>query len=101
MRTLQAVAAGFIAAALLAGTASAATFLTPAVPSTPGVQTVAEMEMTVSSTYANLREKPTTSSKLLGKLDKGTKVEVIKKGPKWTQVKVNNMEGYVATKLLM
>ena len=102
MRTIYAAAVGLIVAAVLTGGASAGTFSTPAVPSMPAFQKIAAMQMAVSYTYANLREKPTTSSKLLAKLNKGTKVDVIEKvaGGKWAHVKVNNMEGYIATKLL-
>jgi uncharacterized protein YgiM (DUF1202 family) len=87
---------------VMAGAASAASISVPNVPAKPAFQTVADKQMVVSHPYANLREKPTTSSKLLGKLDKGTKVDVIEKvaGGKWTHVKVNNMEGYIATNLL-
>lgn len=103
MRTIYGLAVGIIATGMLTAGVAHATFLMPAVPSMPALQTIAEMQMTVSSKYANLREKPTTSSKILEKLNNGTKVDVIGKvaGGKWAHVKVDNMEGYISTKLLM
>ena len=97
------LAAAWVAAAIMTGAgAQAATFPIAPVPAAPGFQVVANMQMVVAHSYANLREKPTTHSKLLVKLDKGTKVDVIEKvsGGKWTHVKVNNMEGYISTNLL-
>ena len=77
---------------------------TPPSPSTPAYQTVADIEMTVSNSsgYANLREKPTTASRILDRLPQGTKVVVFDKtaSGKWVHVKVNDKQGYIETKLL-
>ena len=102
MRNWCLPAASVAAAILIISNASAATLRIPLVPAEPAVQTLATMEMEVAHSYANLREKPTTHSKLLAKLNHGTKVEVIEKvaGGKWTHVKVNGMEGYISTNLL-
>jgi uncharacterized protein YgiM (DUF1202 family) len=102
MRKLYSAIAMPIAALAISAAATAATFPVLPIIKGDGFQTVADMEMTVANEYANLREKPTTSSKLVTKLTKGTKVTVIEKvaGGKWAHVKVNNMEGYVATRLL-
>lgn len=82
--------------------AQAATFPTLHAPVVPGFQVVANVQMEVAHSYANLREKASTHSKLLAKLDKGTKLDVLGKvsGGKWTHVKVNGMEGYISTNLL-
>ncbi|MEA2780105.1 MAG: hypothetical protein QOK29_1649 [Rhodospirillaceae bacterium] len=102
MRKLYSAIAMPIAALAISAAATAATFPVLPIIKGDGFRTVADMEMTVANEYANLREKPTTSSKLVTKLTKGTKVTVIEKvaGGKWAHVKVNNMEGYVATRLL-
>ena len=92
-----------VAVAIMTGTgADAATVpIPPALPAS-GLQIAANTQMVVAHSYANLREQPTTHSKLLAKLNKGTKLDVIEKvsGGKWTHVKVNGMEGYISTNLL-
>jgi Bacterial SH3 domain. len=52
--------------------------------------------------YANLRDKPSTSAKVLKKLTKGTKVAVLEKvaGGSWLHVKVGTLDGYVQAKLV-
>ena len=84
--------------------ASAGAMSMPAPPSGSILLTVADQEMIVSNSsgYANLREKPSTSAKLVDKLPEGTKVIVIEKvsGGTWVHVKVGNKEGYIKTKLL-
>ena len=102
MRNSSLAAASVAVAFVISAGAQAATFPMPVAPAAPGFQVVASMQMEVAHSYANLREKPTTHSKLLAKLDKGTKVDVIEKvsGGKWTHVKVNGMEGYISTNLL-
>ena len=86
------------------GTASAAMISTTPAPVKTAALTVADTEMTVQNSYgyANQRQKPSTSSKLLQKLQQGTKVTVIEKvsGGAWSHVKVGDKEGYIQTKLL-
>jgi uncharacterized protein YgiM (DUF1202 family) len=98
------LAAGAVLLALSAGTASAGIITTPALPGVTGYATVADTTttMTVSHSYAHLREKPTTKSTLLATLKHGTKVEVLDKvdGGKWSHVKVGDKEGYISTSLL-
>jgi len=64
----------------------------------------ADLEMTVSNQYgyANLRQGPGTSNKLLERLPEGTKVMAIEKvaGGAWIHVKVGDKEGYIQAKLL-
>ena len=64
---------------------------------------------TKKKTYAtvNTKKDPLTirsaanaTSKELGKIPKGSKVEVVKKGASWTKVKYKTITGYVATKYL-
>ena len=102
MRSSYLAAATIAAAIMTSVSVWAATFPVPPAPAAPGFQIVASMQMEVAHSYANLREKPTTHSKLLAKLDKGTKLDVLGKvsGGKWTHVKVNGMEGYISTNLL-
>ena len=84
------------------GTASAGMISTTPAPAATSVFTVADTKMTVENPYgyANLRAKPTTSSKVLENLNKGTKVTVVEKVGAWSHVKVGTTEGYVMTKLL-
>ncbi len=83
---------------------SAGAISMPARPAGSILLTVANQEMTVSNSdgYSNLRQKPSTSGKLLDRLPEGTKVIVIEKvsGGTWVHVKVGNKEGYIRTKLL-
>jgi len=99
-----AVAAVFTAVAFggfMSGNASALTISVPQVAH-PAAIDIADTQAEVTHAYAHLREKPTTSSKLLGTLKKGTKLDVIEKveGGKWAHVKAGNLDGYVATNLL-
>jgi uncharacterized protein YgiM (DUF1202 family) len=86
------------------GTASAGMISTTPAPSKTAVLTVADTEMTVSNAYgyANLRDKPSTSGKVLKKLTKGSKVAVLEKvaGGTWLHVKVGTLDGYVLAKLV-
>jgi uncharacterized protein YgiM (DUF1202 family) len=95
---LSLTAVGFIVGAYAGTTAS------PPAPSVSAYRTVADIQMTVANIngYANLREKPTTASRILDKLSQGTKVLVIDQtvGGKWVHVKVNDRQGYIETKLL-
>lgn len=47
-----------------------------------------------------IRQKESATSKALGKIPKGSKAEIVKKGSTWTKVKYKNTTGYVATKYL-
>ena len=44
-----------------------------------------------------LREKPSTSSKVLDAYPRGTKVMILKKGSAWTKVQVHGKTGYMQT----
>jgi len=69
-----------------------------------GAALAADLEMTVSNQYgyANLRQGPGTTNKLLERLPEGTKVIAIEKvaGGAWIHVKVGGKEGYIQAKLL-
>jgi Bacterial SH3 domain len=86
------------------GTAAAGMISPPSLPVVSLAQAVADQEMTVSNSYgyANLRAKPSTSGKLLGKLPEGTKVIVIEKvaGGAWVHVKAGDKTGYIKANLL-
>ena len=47
-----------------------------------------------------IRNSANRSSKIIGKIPKGSKAEVIKKGSTWTKVKYKSVTGYSATKYL-
>ena len=99
-----ALASAFAIAIAAVGTAAAGTVSPPDLPVASLAQTVADHEMTVSNSYgyANLREKPSASAKLLGKLPEGTKVVVIEKvaGGAWVHVRAGDKTGYVKANLL-
>ena len=53
-------------------------------------------ETTKVATYMlRLREKPSTSSKVLDAYPRGTKVTILQKGSEWTKVKVGGKTGYM------
>lgn len=47
-----------------------------------------------------IRKSASGKAKIIGKIQKGKKVEVVKKGSSWTKVKYNSVVGYSATKYL-
>jgi len=104
MRLTLPAAWATVALAASIGTASAAMTTPAPKAATTAIVKVADTEMTVSNSYgyANLRQKPSTSAKVLQKLSQGTKVTVVEKvsGGAWSRVKVGDKEGYVQTKLL-
>ena len=56
--------------------------------------------VTVNADAVNIREKPSTSSDILGSVGKGRKLEVISKSGDWTQVKFNKVKGYILSKFV-
>lgn len=60
----------------------------------------AENVVTVNTDAVNIREKPSTSSDILGSVGKGRKLEVISKSGDWTQVQFNKVKGYVLSKFV-
>lgn len=56
--------------------------------------------VTVNADAVNIREKPSTSSDILGSVGKGRKLEVISKSGDWTQVQFNKVKGYVLSKFV-
>lgn len=59
-----------------------------------------ENVVTVNADAVNIREKPSTSSDILGSVGKGRKLEVISKSGDWTQVQFNKVKGYVLSKFV-
>jgi uncharacterized protein YgiM (DUF1202 family) len=99
-----ALASAFAISIAAVGIAAAGIISPPNLSVVSLAQTVADQEMTVSNSYgyANLRETPSASGKLLGKLPEGTKVVVIEKvaGGTWVHVKAGNKIGYIKANLL-
>lgn len=54
----------------------------------------------VNATVLNVREKPTTSSKVMTKLKKKQNVVIVSKQGSWYKVKFNNKIGYVYSKYI-
>ncbi len=66
----------------------------------PCVTSVAEKKKETTKVAAyllRLREKPSTSAKVLDAYPRGTKVTILKKGTEWTKVKVHEKTGYMQT----
>jgi len=103
-RLPTALACAFVISVAAVGSATAGVISPPDLPVASLAQTVADQEMTVSNSYgyANLRDKPSVSGKLVGKLPQGTKVVVIEKvaGGTWVQVKAGDKIGYIKANLL-
>ena len=58
-------------------------------------------ETTKVATYMlRLREKPSTSAKVLDAYPRGTRVTILKKGSEWTKVQVHSKTGYMMTSML-
>lgn len=68
--------------------------------STTEATTTTENVVTVNTDAVNIREKPSTSSDILGSVGKGRKLEVISKSGDWTQVQFNKVKGYILSKFV-
>ena len=67
---------------------------------TTEVATTAKNVVTVNTDAVNVREKPSTTSDILGSVGKGRKLEVISKSGDWTQVQFNKVKGYILSKFV-
>ncbi len=54
----------------------------------------------MNTTSLNVRSGPNTSYGLLGKLSKGSKVEVISESNGWSKIKYNGKDAYVSSMYL-
>ena len=54
----------------------------------------------VNVSFANIREKPTKKSKIIGGAGKGERLIILEKGEHWSQVDMGGKKGWVATRLL-
>lgn len=54
-----------------------------------------------SSSTLNIRKKPNTDSKILGKMKRGALGTIVKKGDEWTKVKSGDVTGYVKNDYLV
>ena len=66
---------------------------------TPCVSALGETTK-VAAYLLRLREKPSTSSRVLDAYPRGTTVTILRKGTDWTKVRVHGKEGYMMTALL-
>ncbi|WP_153019486.1 SH3 domain-containing protein, partial [Bacillus gaemokensis] len=55
---------------------------------------------TVNATNLNIREQPTTQSKIVGKAKKGTTVQILGKEKEWAKISHEGKEGYVSLQFL-
>ena len=49
----------------------------------------------VAAVVLNLREKPTTKSRVVGRLQRGRELEIVERGDPWLRVRVDETEGWV------
>ena len=82
------------------GIARAAPLGTPVFAQPSLLQNVADQEMTVVGTAVNVRQHPTSNSKVLMKLNSGAKVMAVGSSGSWTRIKINGMDGYISTRFL-
>lgn len=54
----------------------------------------------ISVSRLNIRQKPTTESKIMGTLDSGERIEVFSISGAWAEIRYNNTIGYVSTKYI-
>lgn len=54
----------------------------------------------VNVSFANIREKPSKQSKIVGGAGKGERLVILEKGEHWSQVDLGGKKGWVATRLL-
>ncbi|KMP12546.1 hypothetical protein UZ36_00305 [Candidatus Nitromaritima sp. SCGC AAA799-C22] len=59
-----------------------------------------EIIHTVTSPYANVREKPSTKSKIITVVEKGMNLEVLEDNGGWSRVRVFDKTGWISNKLL-
>ncbi len=52
-------------------------------------------------TSLNIRKKPSTEAEIVGKLYRGAKATIVKRGKNWTKIKSGTVKGYVASEYLM
>ena len=83
-----------------ATTTTATTATTATTTTATEASTTAENVVTVNTDAVNIREKPSTSSDILGSVGKGRKLEVISKSGEWTQVQFNKVKGYILSKFV-
>lgn len=60
----------------------------------------ADIGISIAKDYVNLRKKPSTSSKILGKLYKGSACEIKKTKGNWYYVESGSVNGYVKTEFI-
>lgn len=54
----------------------------------------------ITGTVLNVREAPNTSARILIQLEKGTQVAVLKQSDGWTNIKYNNVTGWVSSEYI-
>lgn len=54
----------------------------------------------ISVSRLNIRQKPTTESKIMGTLNSGERIEVFSISGMWAEIQYNNIIGYVSTKYI-
>jgi uncharacterized protein YgiM (DUF1202 family) len=54
----------------------------------------------VNVSFANIREKPSKQSKIVGGAGKGEHLVILEKREHWTQIDMGGKKGWIATRLL-
>lgn len=66
--------------------------------SSPSTETLESDFVTIQADNLNVRSGPSTATQVIGKLNRGAKVEVIAIEDGWYKIKFNNTFGYIASK---
>jgi len=104
MRRIPVIVATVSVIGAAAGNASAGLIAAPPIPIERPIMSVAYAELIVDNTYgyANLRDRPSKSGKIVAKLPRGTIVLAIGETPggTWIHVKAGGRNGYIKASLL-
>ena len=76
------------------------TVISTAVLASINMQALAANTATIKVETANLRQKPTSDSKILEQASQSDKVEILEKDGQWYKVKYKSIEGYLRQDLL-
>lgn len=64
------------------------------------VSPFANVGISIANQYVNIRKKPNTESKVLGKLYRGSAATIVKTKGDWVKIKSGSVEGYIKTEFL-
>lgn len=71
----------------------------PAVTPEP-VSSLADVGISIANEYVNIRKKPNTDSKILGKLYRGSAAKIVNTKGEWVEIKSGSVKGYIKSEYL-